>query len=512
MSDTATYAEGQVYEVDPATLTIGTNVRADVRESSDFAASIKARGVLEPITAWADEDGSLVVYRGQRRTLTACKVGTPTGTVPVSVVARPDEADRITDQLTENVHREQMSTAEEVAAIEQLALLGVSAAQITKRTALGRSTVDAALTVAASSTAKDKMSEGLTLAQAAAVAEFQDDPRALEQLERTISYGHSLDHAVQRLRDERAEREMIQAEAERLRAEGLPALDVSDYPRNTYGLRLADLVRIEDGQPVPEEQWPEVPGAAVVVERRWEWVATDDEDQDDEGGAVEATDQDDDSVDLDEWAADEDEDREQVQVLCSVWVCLDPEAAGLIERWKRNTGSGQSAGEADDESTREAKRAERRRVVENNKAWRSAETVRREWLAGFLTRKTPPKGAETLITTILLSGPHWLRQAMENGHSLLRHLSTGKEPSPLYAGGTQELADLATTPKTPKAHTMRTLAAIVAAWEDSTSVQTWRGPSPDDGLILAYLIEAGYEPSEVERLLLDQDRAEEDAA
>ena len=66
-----------------------------------------------------------------------------------------------------------------------------------------------------------------------------------------------------------------------------------------------------------------------------------------------------------------------------------------------------------------AKRIERRRVIDNNKAWRSAETVRREWLARFITRKTPPAGAEALVCAALISGHHSLTRAMQEGHRLL---------------------------------------------------------------------------------------------
>ena len=58
----------------------------------------------------------------------------------------------------------------------------------------------------------------------------------------------------------------------------------------------------------------------------------------------------------------------------------------------------------------EARREERRRVIANNKAWASAETVRREWLAGFLARKTAPKGAEALICEAVVTGQHYARQ------------------------------------------------------------------------------------------------------
>lgn len=66
---------------------------------------------------------------------------------------------------------------------------------------------------------------GLTLAQAAVLAEFEDDPAAMEALEQQINWGRSIEHTVQRLRDERAEAQELRAEAERLRAEGIPALD-----------------------------------------------------------------------------------------------------------------------------------------------------------------------------------------------------------------------------------------------------------------------------------------------
>jgi len=159
-------------------MVIGANVRSDTHPGAkEFAASIKARGVLEPITAWVGDDGHLVVYRGQRRTLAAAAVGTPDGLVPVHVVPRPAEVDRVTDQLVENVHRAAMRAAEERDAIEQLSLLGVSAAQIAKRTAITRPTVDAALTVSASQTARERMDAmSMSLEAAATFAEFEDDP------------------------------------------------------------------------------------------------------------------------------------------------------------------------------------------------------------------------------------------------------------------------------------------------------------------------------------------------
>lgn len=480
---TTVYTVGQFYEVTPEALKIGTNVRLDTHPNAkDFAASIKASGVLEAITAWVDEDGDLVVSRGQRRTLTAASVGTPTGTVPVRVIDKPDEVDRIAHQVIENVHRATMHEGEIRDAVEQLALLGVSAAQITKRTAIKRDTVNAALAVTGSETARDRMdAQGLTLEQAAAVAEFEGDESAIERLQYGIQYGRNLDHVVQRLRDERAEKDALLAEVERLRGEGLPVLSPEETPEDLHRLRMDQLVTAE-GEEVDVES-TDLPGLAVIVTTEWDYPEDGDED-------------------------DEEQTDEARQIYVPVWVCLDPEAAGLRSRWASSASADHSPEDAsaDDDAARE----ERRRVRENNAAWRSAETVRRDWLAQFASRKTPPQGAEALICEAVLTAPYSLTKAMERHHKLLGS-SLGSDPEPGYHGATTECARLASQPATPKAHTMRTLAAVVLGWEESTDVHTWRNPDAWSRRIMSALIEWGYEPSDVEQLLVP-DEGETDAA
>lgn len=494
MSDTTTYTVGQVVEVDPKDLTIGANVRTDTYpKAKEFAASIKTRGVIEVITAHVDEDARLVVQRGQRRTLAAAEVGTPSGTVPVRIVEPPQESDRIVDQLTENLHRASMHETEVRDGVEQLALLGVSAAQIAKRTAVKRETVDAALTVVGSDATRERMdAQGLTLAQAAALAEFEDDEEATARLTRAIEWGHTLDHTVQRLRDERVEREALQAEAERLRAEGVPALDPQDYPQpmDLWRIRLDNLVTTE-GEEVSEEERADLPGAAVVLSLEWKFPDRNDEDDE-----------------------QDDDEAEARQVFVHTWVCTDPDAAGLRSRYARGT----SATPADEGDTAEAEaraeeeRQERRRVRENNAAWRSAETVRREWLASFVTRTTPPKGAEAIICEALITAPHSIKRAVQNDHAMLRGvIGSGKNEPGNYGAAASECANLSTQPATAKALTMRTLAAVLLAWEDSTDVHTWRNPSRWDRRVMAALTGWGYDASEVEQLLTATDEDEEAA-
>ena len=51
-------------------------------------------------------------------------------------------------------------------------------------------------------------------------------------------------------------------------------------------------------------------------------------------------------------------------------------------------------------------------MLANNKAWRTAETVRREWSGTFLSRKTAPKGALPYLAGALLAGGYELERAL----------------------------------------------------------------------------------------------------
>lgn len=496
------YEVGHLYEVDPGALKIGANVRTDPRpDAKEFAASIKTRGVLEVISAYVDPDGGLTVLRGQRRSLVAAKVGTPTGTVPVRVVPAPEEADRIIDQASENLHREAMHTRETRDAVEQLAMLGVSAAQIAKRVALPRATVDAALNVTRNPATKDRMdATGMTLEEAAIFAEFEDDPDAIDTL--TAAWEDSwrrrqIPHIVQRLRDERAEARALQNEVDRLRAEGLPVLDPAEVPVDLHRHAMANL-RTDEGGIVPEETWPTVTGAAVAV--TVEWVQADEPETDDE---------------------DEDDEPEDRQVYVPVWVCIDPAAANLhyvheAGREHSDTTSGlsdeQSATRsAEEEARREAESAERRRVIANNKAWKAAEVVRRQWLTGLLARRTVPAGAEVLIARAVVGREYTLSHAMEHGHEVLMSL-LGVVPvereAACYYGNRAMCAQVLDQASTPKAALIRTLAAVVAAWEQRADTHTWRNPTEWDDTMMTALIGWGYPASDVERLLLRSDTAD----
>ena len=169
-------------QIDPTTAALGVNVRSEAHLTADFVASIRELGVLEPVVGHYDQQGQFVILRGQRRTLAA--VEAKLASIPAVVVARPEDADRIVQQMAENDHRTDMTTADRIAGVKQLAAFGLTAAQIKRRTARPRAEVDAALAVAASELAEKAAQRWnfLTLEQAATLAEFENDPEAIEAL------------------------------------------------------------------------------------------------------------------------------------------------------------------------------------------------------------------------------------------------------------------------------------------------------------------------------------------
>ena len=101
----------------------------------------------------------------------------------------------------------------------------MSAAEIAKRTKTKRREVKAALSVGASELASATASryDFINLEQAAVVAEFEDDAEAVKALVVAARNG-GFDHLTQRLRDDRAERAVNDAEVRRLADQGVACL------------------------------------------------------------------------------------------------------------------------------------------------------------------------------------------------------------------------------------------------------------------------------------------------
>jgi ParB family chromosome partitioning protein len=445
-------AEFELLMVDPGTLVFAANVR-DARPDKGLVASIRERGVLTPVAAYRNAAGELVVLRGRRRTLAAVEAGR--STVPVLVEPEPFDSERVIDQIGENDHRLGLSTADRAAAYEQLAGFGLTAAQIAKQTGTRRADVDAGLKVAASRAAQKAMQRApltLTLDEAAVVAEFEDDKDAVAQLVDAARSGQFA-HEAQRLRDRRAEAEAKAEAMQALLDAGVTVVDPIDH-RTTF--RISELVDAKTGKALTPGRHARCPGHAATVASSYA------------AGARLA--------------------------FRPVYVCVDYAEHGHVRSWEYGrTGRAKAATEQE----REAERVERREVIAGNKAWDSAQTVRRTWLRTFLARKAAPKDAGVFVAVTLVDRGDWtLRFVLERGHTLAHELY-GLGEAPAY-GEPDRLAAMLDGASTDRA-LMVALGVVLAAQEQAISRNTWRSTSPVTARYLRYLQTNGYTLSDIER-------------
>ena len=178
--------------LDPALLDIGDNVRDDAALSKGFIANIAENGVLVPITAVRDVERPEVirVRNGQRRTLAAREAGLPS--VPVYVLpstvadASQEPSTASCTRLSTNDQKHDITDAQRARGIQQMIDAGMSVTKVAKKLSVSKDAVKAAHTAAQSATAMDALASGqLSLAEAAAITEFEDMPGAVDRLMRS---------------------------------------------------------------------------------------------------------------------------------------------------------------------------------------------------------------------------------------------------------------------------------------------------------------------------------------
>ncbi|SOD72870.1 ParB family chromosome partitioning protein [Jatrophihabitans sp. GAS493] len=233
------------------------NLRFDLGDVSDLAASIAENGLIEPIivaplAAENDTSGGYLIIAGHRRTA-ACR---QIGWVTVPAISRPDlastdgtvKADHLFLMLDENTQREGLTTQEVSAGLAQLAAFpGLTPAKVAKRT--GRDVEAVKHAVAAAKLPEDVrplvVADALTLDQAAELAEFENDPKVYARLIKKLAAGGwGASHMIseeRRKRDTNAEKSDIMADLRRQSVRVVGAPNQWDFPRRTRMQPLSNL-------------------------------------------------------------------------------------------------------------------------------------------------------------------------------------------------------------------------------------------------------------------------------
>lgn len=429
--------------VNPATLVIGTNVRADAVLDAAFVESVATYGVMQPITVISDNDGNLTVRMGQRRTLAAVTAGL--AEVPVLVVTEndADDADRIIRQLGENDHRSGVSDTDRTSAYAQLALIGLSADQIAKRTGRARAEVEAAQAVIASKGATEALQTAqLSLEDAALVAEFDRDKDAQRRVIEAAQRGTAA-HEASRIRQDKAAAACKTQLLARLKRAKVPLADAPgtwvnhgmSKSKHLNELHWSKKERIEIDS---KRHAAECPGHAAYLANNYA-------------------------------AARRGADAWEVR-----YICTQPD----LHVRKPNPYAPERTPMSD------AEKAERKELITNNRAWDAAEPVRRQWLADFARGTQAPKGAEAFIATALVHG--WTPESYDVRTEAAKRLT----PS-----------------TTARAALRVAVSVLLNGWDAKTSRNTWRNPSEQDAAMIEAMTSWGYKPSDVEALVVSRWKA-----
>jgi ParB family chromosome partitioning protein len=433
------------------------NVRTDLDLNDEFVASIAANGVLVALRVTPDGDGYRVIDGG-RRLAAALKAGAQD--VPVDVVAERagDEAGQYLDMILTNAHRNPLTMLEEADALFAAKKAGATKTRLRKTTGLAPAVVNDALVAARltgdTRTQAEQTAEQLSLDQYAMLAEFQDDPDAVERLLAVARWG-SMEHEAERIRQQRAEH----AEHQRLRTELETAgYQVADTAAETDQL-LATLRH--DGEDLTAETHAGCPGRAVFF-RPWDLQSP-------------------------------------------VHYCTDPTIHGHTSRTADQASPPAPGGEAGDPdpapAAEEPPDPSRRIVIEGNKAWTAATEVRHRWLATLFARRTAPRELTQFVARQVVTMPEPVRSGLGRAHhQMLFSELTGHTDTEWLA-----MCETAPAGRLPLAMFAPVATAFESAMGEGEGRNTWRtgrySPCPREQAAAYFTVLAGlgYQLSVIER-------------
>lgn len=356
-------------------LPLDGNIRKDTQLDPDFLASIKSRGVLQPVLVYVNEDGGHSVFDGQRRTLGAVK--TAKKTIPALVAPSRADADRVSDQLIVNEQRAQLTNPERVAAFQQLSLFGLTPAQIAKRTSTPAERVGMALTVAGNKVAAKALeSYPITLEQAAAIAELSENTVAVHKLTKAAAEApNTFEHVLA------DERKRVALERDK---------DAARQAADAAGLTIiAAQMWAWDYQEKDGPEWFRIDRFALAATPT-QFLTLDDV-----------------KPFLPDVAAAVGEDYGPgpgyTRVVKVIYFVTNLEAHGIVKLQH-------SADDHDEPQTEEeiaeaaAREAERTARLKREEDWKQASEIRKSWISEFLERPNPPTDA---IIYIAWSITYW---------------------------------------------------------------------------------------------------------
>ncbi|GHB30922.1 MULTISPECIES: ParB/RepB/Spo0J family partition protein [Streptomyces] len=464
-------ALGRLTEFDPRTLVLDPrNARTEnVKPDHALLASVERIGVQEPISVRLLEDGTFGVFKGQRRWLAATAAakkaaakGAPVRPIPAFV--REDlngnDTEALLLSMVENTQRAPMTHRDTLNGAAQLELIGVTEAD--RRRAAGilglkRESLRAAKQAAALSPEglQDGARHAFDLTELADLQDVEEVSGAATRLAQARrqdaeakgknSRGH-WQHAMASLRQERDEQRKRQAAVQALTDAGVKVLP--RYSRSDDTAVALDQITTRLGKELNAKTHAQCAGHAARLDENAE----------------------------------------------PVYFCTDPEKNGHTLKNAPDT--------AEEAQAQDAARAERKRVLAQNKAARAAREVRTEFVAQLCKGKTLSDAAWTLVLTTVMNGSDtyrkFINRTQAKATAAVAKFTAG--PAPEDNADDPFTALIQRTGKARRANLM--MAQVAAAFEDEMHDKAWATKSGAQVMWLTFLEGEGYTLSAHESAIL----------
>lgn len=345
------------------------NPRGKLRDIDDLAASIKAKGILEPLRVRVapDKPEHYYIVFGHRRHAAGKKAGEEQAPCLLEDEAEASDARaRAGQRLVENLQRDDLTPAETAKGIQQLLDLEMDEAAIVAETGLAEKVVEDAVTLARSDVARGLAERHeMTMDQALVFAEFEDDKDALKELNQILAKDpFRWDHTVSYLRKDREAQQAIAKLTAELTEKGVRILKERPGYADAKVARISALRKskdIKEGTRMTARTHAKCPGHAAVIESNWEGVHAD-------------------------------------------YYCTDVPQHGHVGLYGASRAAAKTKSAELPPKEREKASAERKIVIAGNKAWAAAEPVRLKYVEQLVKRKTAPKGTLRYAVEAVLSG------------------------------------------------------------------------------------------------------------
>jgi ParB/RepB/Spo0J family partition protein len=261
-------------QIDPRTLGVRDQARADATPDDELVASIKRHGIMQPPTVMLDADiDQYVILVGHRRVGGAIAAGLD----EITVIVRPgDDADevlKLEQQIIENERRKALSARELAQGFKKLELFGKTPADIARELGEKPERVKAGLKITASAAAAQLVDEdpSIDFEQAAIIAEFEDHPKLQQKLIETATTNPAnFKRDVETQRTQREVDARINTLKAQLDADDVPLADVVSYETAGYWSGKGagpGKGRTLDRLGIRPEEHLDCPGHAAVIHK-----------------------------------------------------------------------------------------------------------------------------------------------------------------------------------------------------------------------------------------------------